>query len=68
MPQGKLLSNFMTKGVGLCYKKFKIIFTAILATQMDGWLGNNVKFRPDQMQILNPIMILLFLPLFQDWS
>ena len=34
------------------------------ATQTDGWVGN-AKIRPDQMQIMNPIMILAFLPLFQ---
>lgn len=34
------------------------------ATQMDGWVGP-VKIKPDQMQIMNPVMILLFLPLFQ---
>jgi len=32
---------------------------------MDGWMGTSVKIKPDQMQIMNPIMILLFLPLFQ---
>lgn len=31
---------------------------------MDGWVGP-VKIKPDQMQIMNPVMILLFLPLFQ---
>jgi len=34
------------------------------ATQTEGWVGN-AKIRPDQMQIMNPIMILAFLPLFQ---
>ncbi|CAG5110947.1 Oidioi.mRNA.OKI2018_I69.chr2.g5294.t1.cds [Oikopleura dioica] len=34
------------------------------ATQTNGWVGN-AKIRPDQMQIMNPIMILAFLPLFQ---
>ena len=37
----------------------------ISATQMNGWQGGDkFKMRPDQIQILNPIMILLFLPLF----
>ena len=37
----------------------------ITATQMNGWQGgDSFKMRPDQIQILNPIMILLFLPLF----
>lgn len=37
----------------------------ISATQMNGWQGGDAfKMRPDQIQILNPIMILLFLPLF----
>jgi len=36
----------------------------LTATQTNGWCGS-VKIRPDQMQIMNPIMILAFLPLFQ---
>lgn len=36
------------------------------ATQMNGWQGGDAfKVLPDQVQIMNPIMILLFLPLFQ---
>ena len=32
---------------------------------MNGWQGgDSFKMRPDQIQILNPVMILLFLPLF----
>lgn len=34
------------------------------ATQTNGWCGP-VKIRPDQMQVMNPIMILAFLPIFQ---
>ena len=37
----------------------------LTATQMDGWMGTAIKIKPDQMQILNPIMILAFLPIFQ---
>ena len=36
----------------------------LTATQTEGWTGP-VKIRPDQMQIMNPFMILAFLPLFQ---
>ena len=36
----------------------------LTATQTNGWCGP-VKVRPDQMQIMNPIMILAFLPIFQ---
>ena len=32
---------------------------------MNGWMGTSLKVKPDQMQIMNPIMILLFLPVFQ---
>ena len=37
----------------------------LTATQMNGWMGTSLKVKPDQMQIMNPIMILLFLPVFQ---
>ena len=38
----------------------------LTATQMNGWQGGDAfKVLPDQVQIMNPIMILLFLPLFQ---
>ena len=38
----------------------------LTATQMNGWQGGDTfKVLPDQVQIMNPIMILLFLPLFQ---
>ena len=37
----------------------------LTATQMDGWMGTSFKMKPDLMQIFNPIMILLFLPIFQ---
>jgi solute carrier family 15 oligopeptide transporter 1 len=36
----------------------------LTATQMDGVFGS-VTIKPDQMQIMNPILILAFLPLFQ---
>jgi oligopeptide transporter 2 len=36
----------------------------LTATQLNGWTGS-VKIRPDQMQIMNPFMILAFLPMFQ---
>ena len=34
------------------------------ATQMNGYLGS-VQILPDQIQLLNSLMILLFLPIFQ---
>lgn len=37
----------------------------LTATQMDGWMGTSFKMKPDLMQIFNPIMILMFLPIFQ---
>ncbi|CBY18965.1 unnamed protein product [Oikopleura dioica] len=37
----------------------------LTATQMDGVFGS-VTIKPDQMQIMNPILILAFLPLFQS--
>ena len=38
----------------------------LTATQMDGWMGtSSIKIKPDQMQILNPVMILAFLPILQ---
>jgi len=37
----------------------------LTATQMDGWIGTAFKMKPDLMQIFNPIMILLMLPIFQ---
>ena len=36
----------------------------LTATQMDGYCGS-FKFLPDQIQLLNPFLILLLLPLFQ---
>jgi solute carrier family 15 oligopeptide transporter 1 len=33
---------------------------------MDGYVGS-AKIKPDQMQILNPVMILAFLPIFQSF-
>ncbi|CAG5090135.1 Oidioi.mRNA.OKI2018_I69.PAR.g12472.t2.cds [Oikopleura dioica] len=37
----------------------------LTATQMNGVFGG-VTIKPDQMQIMNPVLILLFLPLFQS--
>ncbi|XP_065570376.1 solute carrier family 15 member 2-like isoform X2 [Artemia franciscana] len=35
------------------------------ATRMDGNLGGGVAIKPDQMQVVNPLLILLFVPIFE---
>lgn len=35
------------------------------ATRMDGSIGENFSFKPDQMQVINPLLILAFIPLYE---
>ena len=35
------------------------------ATRMDGRLGDNFTLKPDQMQVVNPLLILGMIPLFE---
>lgn len=35
------------------------------ATRMDGSIGESFSFKPDQMQVINPLLILAFIPLYE---
>ena len=37
----------------------------LTATNMNGWVADSFRIKPDQLQLINPIFILLLLPLFQ---